>query len=572
MRFRTLDKPWLKNYCHGVPAEIEQDKYSSIVELFDWSCSRYEKNIAFNFMESKMTFAQFAVSSAKFCAALQHIFGIKKGDRVAIMLPNCFQYPIALYGVLKAGAVVVNVNPMYTAPELVYQMNDSQADTIIVIENFAHVVAEALPQTQLKNVIVTSIGDLLGFMKGTLVNSVVKHVKKMIPDWHIDNVYRFTDLLHKGKHLDCLPVSIVRADLAFLQYTGGTTGRSKGAMLSHGNILSNVAQGVVWFGSCIEKGHECVVTALPLYHIFALTVCLILYVSIGGCGILIPNPRDKKSFIKALIKNRPTVFVGLNTLFQLLMNDPMFHKVDFSSYKFTITGGMAIQQAVADRWKNLTNITIIEGYGLTETSPLVAINPITTQEYRPTVGLPLPSTEVIIKNSTGDIAQVAEAGEVCVRGPQVMQGYWNKPEETTKAVTDGWFHTGDIGYLDDDGFLFLVDRKKDMVIVSGFNVYPTEIEDVLASMPGVSEVAVIGVPSERSGEAVKAFVVTDEKTITDKDIIAYCRKRLVPYKVPRLIEFRDELPKSNIGKVLRRALRDEQPAVTTSQQAKVTSK
>ena len=554
----ALDKVWLKSYSYGVPAAIEQEKYSSIVELFDWSCSRYEKNLAFKFMESKMNYRQFAVYGALFCAALQHVLGVKKGDRVAIMLPNCFQYPIALYGILKAGAVVVNVNPMYTVPELIHQLNDSQAETIIVIENFAHVVEKALPQTQVKNVIVTSIGDLLGLIKANLVNLVVKYVKKMIPKWHIDHSFGFVELLDKAKHLTCLPVTITRSDLAFLQYTGGTTGRSKGAMLSHGNILSNIAQGVVWFGTSIEKGHESVVTALPLYHIFALTVCLILYMSIGGCGILIPNPRDKKSFIKTLMKNKPTVFVGLNTLFQLLMNDPMFHKVDFSSYKFTITGGMAIQQAVADRWRNLTNITIIEGYGLTETSPLVSINPTSTQEYRPTVGLPLPSTDIAIKDDAGNNLPLGEAGELCVKGPQVMLGYWKQPEASAKAIdADGWFHTGDIGYMDNEGYLFLVDRKKDMVIVSGFNVYPTEIEDVLASMPGVLEVAVIGISSEKTGEAVKAFIVKDDDTLSVEAIKDYCRKRLVAYKVPYYIEFRDDLPKSNVGKVLRRALRDE---------------
>jgi long-chain acyl-CoA synthetase len=474
------------------------------------------------------------------------------------MMPNVPQYMIALFGALRAGYVVVNVNPLYTPRELEHQMNDSGAEAIVILENFAHTLEEAIRHgVRLRNVVVTSLGDLFPGVKGIITNLVVRYVKKMVPKWHIPQAVRWQQALAAGAKQNLQPVEVGHDDIAFLQYTGGTTGVAKGAVLLHRNILANVAQATAWIRSAVKEGEEVVITALPLYHIFALTANCMTFTALGGLNVLIPNPRDIPGFVQELRRWRFTVMTGVNTLFNALLNNPDFAKLDFSAFKVTLGGGMAVQEAVAKRWKQVTGRPLLEAYGLTETSPAVTINPVTLQDYNHSIGLPLPSTEISIRSDRGVELPIGAEGELCVRGPQVMKEYWNRPDETAKVFTeDGFLRTGDVAKIDENGFIYLVDRKKDMILVSGFNVYPNEVEDVIALHPGVLEVAVVGVPDEKSGEAVKAFVVKKDPALTEAEIIAWCRERLTGYKVPKRVEFRDELPKTNVGKILRRALRE----------------
>ena len=556
------DRPWLKNYPQGVPAEIDPDEYRSIPAVFAASVSRYGANPAYRNLGKTLTYAEVDAVSAQFAAYLLGELGLKKGDRVAIMMPNCLQYPIATFGVLRAGLTVVNVNPLYTARELKHQLVDSGAAAIVVVDNFGHTVQEVLADTPLKQVITTGLGDMLGFPKGPIVNFVLKYVKKMVPDYDIPGAVRFRDALAAGKRHALPSVDIEADDIAFLQYTGGTTGVAKGAMLTHRNLVANMQQASAWMGANkLERGKEVIITALPLYHIFALTANGLVFMELGGLNHLITNPRDMPGFVKELNGSGFTAITGVNTLFNGLLNTPGFAEVDFSRLKVTLGGGMAVQRAVADRWKQVTGVTLVEAYGLTETSPAACINPLDIPAFNGSIGLPLSSTDVCIKDDEGKVLATGEVGELCIKGPQVMKGYWHKPEETAKVIdADGWLHTGDMARIDEQGFVYIVDRKKDMILVSGFNVYPNEIEDVVAAMPGVLEVAAVGVPDERSGEAVKLYVVKKDPSLTAEQIKAYCRESLTGYKQPRHIEFRSELPKSNVGKILRKELRDENPA------------
>jgi long-chain acyl-CoA synthetase len=477
------------------------------------------------------------------------------------MMPNVLQYPVALAAALRAGYTVVNVNPLYTARELQHQLKDSGATAIVVLENFASTLQEAIGQTDVRRVIVTSIGDQLGFPKGPLVNFAVKYVKKMVPHWSLPGHLGLGDVLRKGAGMPVPKVELGHADIAFLQYTGGTTGVAKGAMLTHGNMVSNALQLAAWVGDLFTRGEERMITALPLYHIFSLTVNALFMMHFGGENILITNPRDIPGFIKTLKKNRWSAITGVNTLYNALLNHPDFAALDFGSTKFALAGGMAVQRAVAEKWKQTTGIPLIEGYGLTETSPVATANPLDIKDYTGAIGMPLPSTDLALHDDDGHDVPAGEPGEICVRGPQVMKGYWNRPEETAKVLdADGWLRTGDIARMDENGLFYIVDRKKDMILVSGFNVYPNEIEDVVAQHPGVLEVAAIGVPDEHSGEVVKLFVVRKDPALTEDALKQYCHDRLTGYKRPHYIEFRKELPKSNVGKILRRALRDEEKA------------
>ena len=556
------DRPWLQNYPQGVPAEIDPDEYRSISAVFSASVSRYGDRPAYRNMGKTLTYAEVDAASKQFAAYLLCELGLKKGDRVAIMMPNCLQYPIAIFGTLRAGLTVVNVNPLYTARELKHQLVDSGASAIVVVDNFGHTVQEVLADTPLKQVITTGLGDLVGFPKSAIVNFVVKYVKKMVPDYDIPGAVRFRDALAAGKRHALPAVDIDTDDIAFLQYTGGTTGVAKGAMLTHRNLVANMQQASAWMGANkLERGKEVIITALPLYHIFALTANGLVFMELGGLNHLITNPRDMPGFVKELNSSGFTAITGVNTLFNGLLNTPGFAEVDFSQLKVALGGGMAVQRAVAERWKKVTGVTLVEAYGLTETSPAACINPLDIPEFNGSIGLPLSSTDVCIKDDDGKVLATGEVGELCIKGPQVMKGYWQKPEETAKVIdADGWLHTGDMARIDEQGFVYIVDRKKDMILVSGFNVYPNEIEDVVAAMPGVLEVAAVGVPDERSGEAVKLYVVKKDPALTADQIKAYCRESLTGYKQPRQIEFRSELPKSNVGKILRKELRDENPA------------
>ena len=556
------DRPWLQSYPQGVPAEIDPDQYRSIPAVFASSVQRYGDRPAYRNLGKTMTYAEVDGLSRQFAAYLLGELGLKKGDRVAIMMPNCLQYPIATFGVLRAGLTVVNVNPLYTARELKHQLVDAGAAAIVVVDNFGHTVQEVLAETPLKQVITTGLGDMLGFPKGPIVNFVLKYVKKMVPEYDIPGAVRFKDALAAGKRHPLPQVDIDPGDIAFLQYTGGTTGVAKGAMLTHRNLVANMQQASAWLGSNkLERGNEVIITALPLYHIFALTANCLVFMELGGLNHLITNPRDMRGFVKELKGTRFTAITGVNTLFNGLLNTPGFEEVDFSSLKITLGGGMAVQRAVAERWKKVTGVTLVEAYGLTETSPAACINPLDLKEFNGSIGLPIPSTDVCIKDDNGNVLPYGEIGELCIKGPQVMKGYWQKPEETAKVIdADDWLHTGDMARIDDQGFVYIVDRKKDMILVSGFNVYPNEIEDVVAAMPGVLEVAAVGVPDERSGEAVKLFVVKKDPALTAEQIKAYCRETLTGYKQPRYIEFRTELPKTNVGKILRKELRDPPPA------------
>ncbi len=562
----SQDRPWLQSYPQGVPAEIDPDQYRSIADVFATSVRNYADRPAYSSFGKTLTYRQVDVLSTQFAAYLLGTLGLKKGDRVAIMAPNCLQYPIATFGILRAGLTVVNVNPLYTARELKHQLVDSGAAAIVVVDNFGHTVRDVLADTPLKQVITTGLGDMVGFPKGAIINFVLKYVKKMVPDYDIPGAVRFRDALEQGKRHSLPQVDIDPNDIAFLQYTGGTTGVAKGAMLTHRNLVANMQQASAWLGSNnLERGKEVVVTALPLYHIFALTANGLVFMELGGLNYLITNPRDMPGFIKELKGVRFTAITGVNTLFNGLLNAPGFDGIDFSSLKVTLGGGMAVQRAVAERWKQVTGVTLVEAYGLTETSPAACINPLDLKAFNGSIGLPIPSTDACIKDDDGNEVAQGEIGELCIKGPQVMKGYWQKPEETAKAIdADGWLHTGDMARMDPQGFVYIVDRKKDMILVSGFNVYPNEVEDVVASMPGVLEVAAVGVPDERSGESVKLFVVRKDPALTADDIKAFCRTELTGYKQPRQIEFRTELPKTNVGKILRKELRDSKPQPESS--------
>jgi long-chain acyl-CoA synthetase len=558
-------RPWLAHYPPGVPATIDAGRYASIVAMFEETCARHPHRPAYSSFGTTLTWAELDRESTRFAAFLAGEWRLGRGDRLAIMLPNLLQYPIVLFGALRAGLTVVNVNPLYTARELQHQLADSGAKAIVVLENFAATLQEAIGQTPVEHVVVTSIGDRLGFPKGPLISLAVKHVRKMVPRWDLPGHLRFGDVLHRGAGMQAPKVPLGHDDVAFLQYTGGTTGIAKGATLTHGNMVANTLQLVAWVGDLFTQGEEQIITALPLYHIFSLTVNAILMVYFGGENVLITNPRDIPAFVKTLRKSRWSAITGVNTLYNALLNHPDFASIDCSRVKFALAGGMAVQRAVAERWKKATGIPLIEGYGLTETSPVATANKLDIKDYTGSIGMPLPSTDITLRDDAGNDVAPGEPGELCVRGPQVMKGYWNRPEETAKVLdADGWLRTGDIARMDDMGLFYIVDRKKDMILVSGFNVYPNEIEDVVARHPGVLEVAAIGVPDEHSGEVVKLFVVKKDPALTEAALKQYCHDELTGYKRPKYIEFRGELPKSNVGKILRRELRDEERQRSTA--------
>ena len=556
-----MDKIWLKSYPDGVPAEIDCTQYRSVTHLLEESFQKYADRNAFVCMDKFLTYRELDQLSRQMGAWLQSK-GLQRGARVAIMLPNVLQYPVAMAAILRAGYTVVNVNPLYTPRELQHQLIDSGSEAIIVLENFATTVEQVLPHTQVKHVIVATMGDLLGGLKGTIVNFVVRKIKKMVPAFSLPGAISFNKMLAEGARLTLQPVQQGHDDIVFLQYTGGTTGVSKGAMLLHRNVIANVLQNEAWMSPVMtpemratSMGFMC---ALPLYHIYSLTVSALMGMRLGGMSVLIPNPRDIPGFVKELAKHKIVVFPAVNTLYNALLNNAEFAKLDFSSYKVCNGGGMALQRNVAERWLKLTGCPLIEGYGMSETSPVVTGNRVDITEFTGTIGLPFPSTEVAILNDDGVEVPLGEPGEIAVRGPQVMAGYWQRPDETAKSMTaDGYFKTGDVGVMDERGYVKIVDRKKDMIIVSGFNVYPNEVEDVVSSCPGVLECACIGVPDANAGEAVKVFVVRKDPNLTVEQIREHCKHELTAYKKPKYIEFRDELPKTNVGKILRRQLRDE---------------
>ena len=552
-----MERIWLKSYPPGVPADIEPDRLRTLVDLIEQSCAAHSDAVAFVQMGRSLTYRRLEQLSRGFAAWLQKTAGLRKGERFAIMLPNVLQYPIALFGALRAGLTVVNTNPLYTAPELEHQLNDSGATAILVLENFAHVLEKVLPRTSVRHAVVTGVGDLLGFPKAALVNYVVRHRRKHVPQYKIDGSVRFTDALRAGGRLTLDPVALSREDLAFLQYTGGTTGVAKGAMLSHGNVSANVLQAEAWIGASFARTSGTLITPIPLYHIFALTANCMLFARLGWRNILIVNPRDFPAVI-AELKKYPFRFIsGVNTLFNALLHTPGFDAIDFSSLQITLGGGMAVQAAVAQRWKQVTGNILTQAWGLTETSPAACINP-PGEDFNGAIGLPISSTEVAIKDDAGNDVAIGQVGEICVRGPQVTSGYWKRPDETAKVMLpDGWLRTGDVGRMNEHGYVFIEDRKKDMILVSGFNVYPNEVEAVAALHPGILEAAAVSQPDERSGEVVALFVVPKDPSLTEKDVIEFCRQSLAAYKVPRHVTFRRELPKTNVGKILRKALRDE---------------
>ncbi|MCT8998190.1 long-chain-fatty-acid--CoA ligase [Chelativorans intermedius] len=548
----------MKSYPKEIPAEIGDFEYGSLAEMMLASCRTFAEKPAFTCMGKTLTFAALEKASRDFAAYLQST-GLKKGARVAIMMPNVLQYPVTMLAVLRAGYTVVNVNPLYTPRELEHQLADSGAEAIVILENFAATLQAAIARTPVRHVVVATMGDMMG-LKGHIVNFVVRRVKKLVPAWELPGHVPFRQALKRGAGARLTPVEVGLDDIAFLQYTGGTTGVSKGAMLLHRNVLANVMQNEIWQETAYLKRprpeHSIYICALPLYHIYALTVNALMGMKLGAHNILIPNPRDIPALVKELGKYDFTVFPGLNTLFNALLNNEDFRKLDFRNLVLTFGGGMAVQRAVAERWKEVTGCTISQGYGLSETSPVATVNRFDNDAFNGTIGLPLPSTEVSIRDDDGHPVKLGEVGEICIRGPQVMAGYWNRPEETRNSMTeDGFFRSGDMGVMDEEGRVKIVDRKKDMILVSGFNVYPNEIEDVVAQHPGVREVAAIGVPDEHSGEVPKLFVVRSDPALTEEDILAFCRKELTGYKRPKHVEFRDELPKSNVGKILRRELR-----------------
>ena len=550
-----MERIWLKSYPPGTPADVDLTQLRSLKQLLEQACAQYAERIAFVQMGTGLTYRELDELTRAFGAWLQQA-GFRKGDRIAIMLPNMLQYPIALFGAQRAGLIVVNTNPLYTAPELQHQLSDAGATGIVVLENFAHVLESVLPHTQVKRVLVTAVGDFLKFPKSLIVNYVVRHVRKQVRPWSIPGAVSLRQAVKAGLTLPLAPVDVGPDDLAFLQYTGGTTGVAKGAMLSHGNLCANVLQNEAWFGEAVRKP-DVVITAIPLYHVFALTANCLCFLRLGWTDVLIINPRDIPAFVSELRKHPFGVITGVNTLFNALLNAPGFDQLDFSRLKFTFGGGMAVQATVARRWKEVTGKNLTQGWGLTETSPVATTNPLSA-EYNGSIGLPIPSTEVSIKDDAGNDLELEQVGEICVRGPQVMRGYWNRPDETAKVMLPGgWLRTGDVGHMDARGFVYIEDRKKDMILVSGFKVYPNEVEAVVASHPGVLEAAAIAQPDQHSGEVVALFVVRKDPKLTEKDIIEYSRQSLAGYKVPKHVYFRTDLPKSNVGKILRKELREE---------------
>jgi long-chain acyl-CoA synthetase len=553
---------WTKKYAKGIPAFVEDkiEQYNSVLEVFEEACGRFPTRPSFQQMGKSLTYSELNRKAECFAAYLQNELKMKKGDRIAIQMPNCLQYPVVMFGAIKAGLVIVNTNPLYTEREMKFQFNDAGVTAIVIVANFAASLQKVLNETKIRHVIVTELGDMLGFPKSLLVNTVVKHVKKMVPAYSIPDAIPFMSTLAKGATQSYTRVPMALDEVAFLQYTGGTTGVSKGAMLTHRNLVANMEQIHTWVSPLLKEGEEIGVCALPMYHIFAMTLHGMALVKYGSKCILITNPRDIPGFVKELKSNRFTVMSGVNTLFNALMNNPDFASIDFSSVKVSVAGGMALQKAVALRWRDVTKTPVIEGYGLTETSPVATCNPVDGTDRVGTIGLPLPSTLVKMVKDDGSDCAIGEQGEVCVKGPQVMKGYWQRPDETAKVMdAQGWLHTGDIGIMEPDGFCRIVDRKKDMILVSGFNVYPNEVEDVIATHPGVLEVAAIGVPNEHSGEVVKVFVVKKDPSLTAEHVVEHAKKSLTSYKIPKHVEFRTELPKTNVGKILRRALRDAAP-------------
>lgn len=550
-----MEKTWLEHYDPRVSAEINPDRYASVVDIFEQSIEKYRDSTAYINMGHTMTFAELDELSAQFAAYLQNS-GLKRGDAVAIMMPNLLQYPVAMFGILRAGMVVVNVNPLYTARELKHQLNDANVKTIVIVENFAKTLEDVVNETSVENVLLTSLGDMLPAPKRWIVNFVVKNVKKMVPSFSLPQATRFTKALAQGRNYTYERPDVKGEDLAFLQYTGGTTGVSKGAMLTHRNMIANLEQVSGILETTIESGKEHVVTALPLYHIFALLANCLLFVKYGCPNLLITNPRDMPAFVNELSKYPFTILPGVNTLFNGLLNTPGFSELDFSNFKFGLGGGMAVQRPVAEKWQEVTGTVLLEGYGLTECSPVVAVNPPQIEAYKGAIGMPVPSTDIKLVGDDGEEVAAGEPGEMWVKGPQVMRGYLNRQEATDEILIDGWLATGDIAKVDEEGYFYIVDRKKDMILVSGFNVFPNEIEEVAVMHDNIIEAAAIGVPHEVSGEVVKLFVVTDDKSLTDKAVIEHCRKHLTGYKVPKLVVFKDDLPKTNVGKILRRELRD----------------
>jgi long-chain acyl-CoA synthetase len=553
-----MSKPWLASYPSGVPAEIDSNRYRSLAHLAEESFAKFAARTAYVQMDKSLSFGELDRQSRAFGAWLQQRAGLKRGDRVAIMMPNVLQYPIALFGVLRAGGTVVNTNPLYTARELRHQLVDSGAEVIVILENFAHVLEEVIGQTSVRKVVVTSVGELLGFPKGSIVDFVVRRIRKGVPAWNLPGAQRFGKVLAEGAGLSLQAVDLHHDDLAFLQYTGGTTGVSKGAMLSHGNMVANVMQSSAWTEWALPQDEPGIaITALPLYHIFALTANCIVFLRLGWTNILITNPRDFPGFVKELKKYPFNYIAGVNTLFNALLHTPGFDQVDFSKLRCSLGGGMAVQRAVAEHWKRVTGNVLTQAWGLTETSPGACINPI-DEDFNDSIGLPISSTEIGIADDAGNMLPIGEAGEICVRGPQVMKGYYNRPEETAKVMLpDGWLRTGDIGRMNDKGYVFIEDRKKDMINVSGFNVYPNEVEGVAVTHPGILEAAAVAKADEKSGEVVALFVVRKDPSLTEEDVIEHCRTALTGYKIPRHVYFRKELPKTNVGKILRRELRDE---------------
>lgn len=554
----NMEPIWHNSYPPGIPTDISTDAQAceSLVALFEESCARFVRRTAYISMGARLSYGDLDEASRCFAAWLQSI-GVKKGDRVALMMPNLLQYPICLFGAWRAGAVVVNTNPLYTAEELEHQLADAGAEVIVVAENFAHTVQKALPRTPLKHIVVTGVGDMLGSIKGTVTNFVVRRVKKLIPEYALPQARKLDEILVLGRQCGYVRPALGHDDLACLQYTGGTTGLAKGAMLSHGNLVANVHQAHAWVKPYLVEGEECIVTALPLYHIFALTANCLTFIKLGACNLLILNPRDIPEFVHSLTQVKFSAITGVNTLFNALLNNTDFAKLDFSSLKLTLGGGMAVQEAVAERWLQVTRVPLTQAYGLTETSPAVCINPLDRRDFTGSIGLPVPSTEIAIRDHADQDLGIGEVGEICVRGPQVCSGYWNRPDETAAAFhADGFLRTGDIGLVDEQGYLYIKDRKKDMIVVSGFNVYPNEVEAVAVQHPDIIEAAAVGVPDPHSGEAVKLFVISRNPALTQEQVIEHCRTHLTRYKCPKIVEFRDDLPRSNVGKILRRELRD----------------
>jgi long-chain acyl-CoA synthetase len=555
-----VDKIWLRNYPAGVPAEINPNEIASLQALVERSFEKFADQPAYTCMDRTLTFGDLDRLSRQFAAYLQKVAGLQKGDRIAVMLPNILQYPVAIAAAFRAGLTVVNTNPLYTPRELEHQLKDSGARAILILENFAHTLQQVIHETGVETVIVTGVGDLLGFPKSTLVNFALRHVKKQVPEYSLPGAIGFNEALSKGKFENLEPVPMTHEDVAFLQYTGGTTGVSKGAVLTHHNMVSNVLQSEAWMGPELREasGQMKLVTALPLYHIFSLTGSCLLFMKLGGHNVLIPNPRDFPGFVQEIARHPPTFFAGVNTLFNALLHTPGFDQLDFSHLKVSLGGGMAVQKAVAEHWKKVTGNTLTQAWGLTETSPAACINRFDAPEFNGSIGLPISSTVITIRDDEGNVLPVRQSGEICVEGPQVMRGYWNRPDETEKVMIDGRIlRTGDIGYMDEGGYVFIEDRKKDMILVSGFNVYPNEVEGVAVSHPGVLEVAAVAQPDERAGEVVALFVVRKDPALTEEALVEHCRKELTGYKVPKRIYFRDDLPKTNVGKILRRELKDE---------------